>query len=153
MDIFIRVIADGLVVPIALMGAWALFFLTKNRYVVLGWATVAALVALLLAKVASMFYQGERPFLMQGEDAKAAYLNNPGFPSDHALLVFTITFIVWASTKNVKISLVLLGLSILVGVGRVLALVHTPIDVMGGILCALLAVFIVYGAKLFSPKP
>lgn len=153
MDIFIRIIADGLVIPIALIGAWALFFLTKDRYQAWGWATVTGLVALLLAKVASMFYQGERPFLSQGETAKAAYLNNPGFPSDHALLVFTITCIVWASTKNVKISVVLLGLSILVGVGRVLALVHTPVDVMGGILCALLAVFIVYGAKLFSFKP
>lgn len=152
MDIFIRIIADWLVVPIVLIGGAVMLWLPKKKYEALSWAVIAGLVALLFAKVASMFYQGERPFMAQGEAPKAAYLNNPGFPSDHTLLVFVITLIVWVSTKNVRLSLVLLGLSTLVGLGRILALVHTPIDVAGGVLCAFLAVLVVYGTKLFSSK-
>ncbi len=152
MDILIRIIADWLVVPIILIGGVAMLWLPKKKYETLSWAVIAGLVALLFAKVASMFYQGERPFVEQGAAPKAAYLNNPGFPSDHTLLVFVITLIVWVSTKNVKLGLVLLGMSVLVGLGRIFALVHTPIDVAGGVLCAFLAVLAVYGTKLFSPK-
>lgn len=152
MDIFIRIIADWLVIPIVLIGGGAMLWLPKKKYESLSWAVITGLVALLLAKVASMFYQGERPFMALEEVPKAAYLNNPGFPSDHTLLVFVITFIVWASTKNKPLSLALLVMSILVGLGRILALVHTPIDVAGGIACAFLAAAVVYGAKLFSSK-
>lgn len=113
-------------------------------------AVGTGLTALLIAKTLGLFYHTERPFVASGVAPKASFLQNGGFPSDHVLLVFTITLIVWASTKNIKVSVLLLVLSALVGLGRVLALVHTPVDVVGGILCAAIAAFIWYGRSLFS---
>jgi undecaprenyl-diphosphatase len=150
-DLAVAFIADLLVIPVVLIGAWVMLRLPRNvLYQRLARAFVTGLTAVLFAKIASLLYQGERPFVTLGTEPKAAYLNNPGFPSDHTLLVFTITFVVWASTKNRKLTGILLLLSSLVALGRVLALVHTPADVAGGIICALLAALLWYGPAIFS---
>jgi len=153
-DCIIRIMADGLVVPIVLIAAWALLRVPRSQWWEhLARAVVAGLVALWIAKIMSLLYrEGERPFMIAGTQAKAAYLNNPGFPSDHVLFVFTITFVVWAVTKNKAWSLVLLILSVLVALGRVLALVHTPADVAGGFVAALIAVSCVYGRSFYRSK-
>ena len=64
-------------------------------------------------------------------------MNNPGFPSDHALFATFLTLAVWFSTKDRKFSLIMLTLTIVMCIGRVLALVHTPLDVIGGMILAL----------------
>ncbi len=149
MDIFISLLADALVVPILLIATFAILWLrNQQRWQAITRGVVVALTALLFAKIVAQFYQGVRPFAALGVDPKASFLPNPGFPSDHALLVFTASLVVWAATRDVRLSIVLLLLSILVAVGRVLALVHTPIDVIGGFLCALLAAFVWYGVTL-----
>jgi undecaprenyl-diphosphatase len=152
-DLFIKIIADYAVIFVVAIGAWAMLKVPKAKmYQSLARGFMVGLTALFIAKIASLLYQGERPFVQLGVDAKAAYLDNPGFPSDHVLLVFVITFIVWASTKNVKISVFLFVVSCLVAIGRILALVHTPIDVVGGIACAVIAALLWYSRSLFAKK-
>ena len=153
-DLLIKIMADYMVIAVVLVGGIGFFILVKkDRYQAYTRAIFTGLVALLLSKIASLFYQeGHRPFELLGMAPKAAFLNNPGFPSDHALLVFAITLIVWATTKNKPLSLTLLAMSIIVAFGRVLALVHTPADVLGSIACAVVAVMLVYGRKLYSLK-
>lgn len=150
-DTIIRIMADGLVVPVVLIAAWVLLRVPRKEW----WGHISrgivmGLVALFIAKIMSLAYQErERPFALLGLHPKAAYLNNPGFPSDHVLFVFCITFVVWAVTKNKVWGLTLLTLSILITVGRVLALVHTPLDVAGGFVAALLAATFVYGRDFY----
>jgi membrane-associated phospholipid phosphatase len=79
---------------------------------------------------------GERPFQILGVAAGASYLNNPGFPSDHALFTAFLTLAVWFETKRKGLAATLGILTLLVCVGRVLALVHTPLDVLGGLAVA-----------------
>lgn len=151
LDILLRIVADGLVVPVVVIGGVAMLRLAADRrYQAIARGVVTGLAALFFAGIARLFYQGgERPFQALGVEPGAAYLDNPGFPSDHTLLVFVITFVVWASTKNKVLSLTLLILSVFVAAGRVLALVHTPADVTGGIVCALVAALCLYGRSLF----
>ncbi|MBI3889495.1 phosphatase PAP2 family protein [Candidatus Saccharibacteria bacterium] len=141
-DFIIRVFADGAVVPIVLIGAYALLFqVQKNkRFEIYCRVLMAGLTAYLIAKLVGSVYQpaSERPFELVGEVAKASYLNNPGFPSDHSLFVWAITFVVWFETRARKLAVVLVTLSLLVCIGRVLALVHTPLDVIGGFIIALI---------------
>ena len=149
-DFLIALTADWLVVPIILVAGIVMLRLpSAGRLQKIARGGIVGLTALLFAKTFSLFYQGQRPFEAHGDVPNATYLPNPGFPSDHALLVFTATIVVWVSTKNVKLSVVLLILSILVAAGRVMALVHTPLDVMGGALCAILAAAVWYGRDIF----
>lgn len=142
MQTLIRIMADGAVIPIVLVGAWALIYKVPKgtRIEVYCRVLMAGLTAYVLAKLVGSIYQpvGERPFEILGVSAGASYLNNPGFPSDHSLFVWAITFAVWFETTARRLAWILVILSILVCVGRVLALVHTPLDVLGGFVIALI---------------
>jgi membrane-associated phospholipid phosphatase len=100
---------------------------------------MAGLTSLLVGKVMSLLYQPAiaRPFLELGVQPGAAYINNPGFPSDHALLATVAAVAVIFLTRNRKLAGVLISLVVLMCIGRVLALVHTPLDVVGGVIAGL----------------
>jgi membrane-associated phospholipid phosphatase len=140
MELFIQLIADGTLLPIVLLGAYALIYKVpaKGRYAAYCRILMAGLTAFLLAKLLAAVYQPEglRPFQELGVKPGAAFLPNPGFPSDHALFATAIALAVWFETKHKAISVTLAVLVLLVCVGRVLALVHTPLDVVGGVAVA-----------------
>lgn len=140
-DLLIRLIADVAVIPVILIGTWALIFKVPKgrRLEAYSRILMAGLTAYMLAKFIGTIYQPEslRPFELMGVDPGALYLNNPGFPSDHALFVAALTCAVWFETRQKKTALVMAILVVLICVGRVLALVHTPLDVLGGVGIAL----------------
>ncbi len=140
-DFLVRIAADLTMIPIVLIGAYALIFKIPKGKRIKAYSTVliAGLTAYLMAKLIGSIYQPEglRPFELVGKAAGASFINNPGFPSDHILFATAITCAVWFQTKQKAITWILVMLVIIVGVGRVLALVHTPLDVIGGILIAL----------------
>lgn len=140
-ELLIRIIADGAVVPVILIGAYMLVFRIPKgqRFQAYCRILMAGLTAYLIAKIAGSVYQPsmERPFEQLGVQAGALFLNNPGFPSDHALFVTAIACAVWFETRHKAISIVLALLVFLVCIGRVLALVHSPLDVIFGVLIAL----------------
>lgn len=136
-ELLIRILADGFVIPVVVVGAWALLFLvpTSGKLEAYSRMLMAGLTSYLLAKLVASIYQPgmERPFQEMGVQAGALYLNNPGFPSDHVLFCTVITLAVWFETRHKKLALILAGLTLLVAIGRVVALVHTPLDVLGGL--------------------
>ena len=140
-DILIRLIADIAVIPVVLLGAYALLFKVPKgqRFAAYSRILMAGLTAYVLAKFIATMYQPSdlRPFEVLGVEPGAAYLDNPGFPSDHVLFVAAIALAVWFETRQKVISIVLAGLVFLVALGRVLALVHTPLDVIAGVAIAL----------------
>lgn len=139
-NFLVPVIADGLIFIIVLIGAYALirYVPKKQRYVTYCFVLMAGLTSLLIAKLAGAIYQPStvRPFVELGVSPQAAYINNPGFPSDHVLFAAAITFAVLFAAKQRKLALILALLTVIMGMGRVLALVHTPTDILGGILFA-----------------
>jgi len=151
----IRFLADYLVIIVVIIGAGSLlWFVRDGRYQTYVRLLMMGLTALLIARLLALVYQPDevRPFIEQGVAAKASYLNNPGFPSDHVLFVTVIAIMVWVATKRTGLYGLLLVLSAGVAIGRVLALVHTPLDVAGGMLVALLAGVIWYPKQLIRPK-
>lgn len=141
MQALIQLIADGAVFPVILIGTYALIAKvpSKGRYAAYCRILMAGLTTFLLAKLLGTLYQPamERPFELMGVAPGASYLDNPGFPSDHALFVAAITLAVWFETKNRLLTAILVVFVVLVCVGRVLALVHTPLDIAGGLAVAL----------------
>lgn len=150
-DYLVRFFADGAVIIVVLIAAWALIFKIPKGHKFAAYSRIlmAGLTAYMLAHFLAAIYQPTtlRPFQVLGIDPGAFYLNNPGFPSDHALFVTAIACAVWFETRLKKTTLVLLALVILICVGRVLAHVHTPLDVIGGVVIALV------GALWYSNVP
>ena len=134
--------ADWTMFPIVLIGAYALIFKVPKdrRLAAYSRILVAGLTAYLLSHLIATVYQPDtlRPFELLGKVAGASYLNNAGFPSDHVLFVTALTCAVWFETKQKWLTLIMTLLIVIVGIGRVLALVHTPVDVIGGAVIGLM---------------
>lgn len=142
MQFVIEFLADGLVIPLALLAGYMLLFRIPHTEKFDAYCRIlmAGLTAYLIAKLVGAVYQpaDARPFELLGIAPGASYLNNPGFPSDHALFTAFLTLAVWFETKSRNITIILAALTLLVGIGRVLALVHSPLDVAGGFTVAAL---------------
>jgi membrane-associated phospholipid phosphatase len=136
----IKLLADGALLPIVVIAGYALLFLIPKGYRFEAYVRVvmAGLTAYLFAKLLASVYQpsGERPFEILGVAPGASYLQNAGFPSDHALFAAFLTLAVWFETRRKGLTVAMILLTLAVCVGRVLALVHTPLDVMGGVVVA-----------------
>ena len=150
-QLLIRFFADGGVILVVLIGGAALLFKIPKgqRWQAYLRILMAGLIAYLIAQLLASVYQPnfERPFQILGVHAGAAYLNNPGFPSDHTLFVTVIAAAVWFETRMKKTTILLAVLVALIAIARVLALVHTPLDVIGGIVIGLV------GALWYLNKP
>ena len=148
----VQLFADGgLVVVVAASFVMAVLWLVREKplvSVVLPYVVMAWLTSLLAGKLMG-FWQPEavRPFVEQGVAAGAAYIDNPGFPSDHVLLAVVVVGVVYALTPYKKTALVLVGLILLMALARVAALVHTPLDIIGGALAGLIGLVWVYKYK------
>jgi len=142
MHFVISVLADWMLLPIGLIAIYMLFWRVKgtNRYDIYAHIFMAGITSYLIAKIVAQLWQpsGLRPFEILGTQAGASYLNNPGFPSDHALFATFLTLAVWYATRSKLATGIMIVLTIGLCVGRVLALVHTPLDIAGGIVVALL---------------
>jgi membrane-associated phospholipid phosphatase len=132
-----RLIADGTLILVVLIAAPVILLALRTSF----WVKVpvlimAGLTSLVVGKLLSLAYQPAvaRPFLELGVEPGAAYIDNPGFPSDHALLATVAAVAVYALTRNRRLAAILVVLIFVMCVGRVLALVHTPLDVLGGII-------------------
>lgn len=140
MHTLIKLLADGLMIPIVLLAAYALLWRVPHidRYDRYTRIFMAGITSYVFAKFFGALWQPEqlRPFEKLGVDPGAAYLNNPGFPSDHALFAAFLTLAVWYGTRSRRLTAVMAVMTILMCVGRVLALVHTPLDVVGGLFVA-----------------
>ena len=142
--LILRLIADGAVVLVFLLAVIGFaFFIPRKQWGYWSWRIVGAgLTAYAAAKLAGWLYQPEllRPFEKLGVEPGAAFLPNPGFPSDHALFAMFLTLAVWYSTRNKWLAGTMFGLTVIMSIGRVLALVHTPLDVIGGMLIATVSI-------------
>lgn len=138
----IRLLADGglifIVLCSAVVGIYWLVKTKPNLRVLAPYVLMAGLTSLLVAKCISLLpIQQIRPFVEKGVEAGAAFINNPGFPSDHALVATVVVMAVYVLTPYRKTAYVLMGLAVLMCIARVLALVHTPLDIFGGITAGL----------------
>ena len=141
MDQVIRFLADGVLLAILVVAVCTLIFGTTTREKKTGYPylIMAGLTSLLVGKLMSLVYQPDfaRPFLEEGAQAGAAYIDNPGFPSDHALLGAAAVLAVIVFVRNRALSIALVAGLVLMCVARVLALVHTPLDVIAGTIAGL----------------
>jgi membrane-associated phospholipid phosphatase len=147
MDILIIILAKYLIWAV-LAGAAVLIGLElyKTRdWRRLGFIVLAGLTAFLLAQVFHLIpVEVFRPYqVLQVAPLIEASADSP-FPSDHVMLAFAAALAALFMTRYKKLALGVLVLAVGVLVGRLLALVHSPLDVTGGVVCAAVGALIWY---------
>jgi undecaprenyl-diphosphatase len=91
---------------------------------------LAGIIAYALAKVAGKIYYDPRPFVAEHVKPLIPHAADNGFPSDHALFTATLTVATYFFNKKIAVAMTIV--TVIVGVARVLAAVHTPLDIVSG---------------------
>ena len=141
MELLVKLLADGFLVVLMAVAGVALLLGTSKRTKLTAYPYVimAGLTSLVSGKLMSLVYRPStaRPFIEKGVEAGAAYIDNPGFPSDHVLLATIVALTVVVLVKKRWLRVLMISMVAAICVGRVLALVHTPLDVVGGLIAGL----------------
>ena len=135
-SILLTFFADWLFAILVIISAVIMLRFKVRRGEMITRGVLAGICAVIIDKSSGIFFFHERPFVVLGKDAMALNPHNNAFPSDHALIVFTAAFVVWIATKNWKLGLSLVLGGVAVGVARVIALVHWPVDIAGSFVIA-----------------
>ncbi len=100
-------------------------------------ALFAGTLAWVIAWTIKSVFPTHRPFELNGKEVFVVIpLTNGGFPSGHTAAAFAIAVTIWNHDKKMGIIYVLSA--VLVGISRVLANVHYPVDIIAGSLLGIL---------------
>lgn len=101
---------------------------------------IGGAIALLLLELAGKLYYDPRPFVVEHIAPLFQHDADNGFPSDHTLLATFLAACVFFYSR--KWSMVLLAVALAIGVTRVAAHVHHPIDIVAAMALALASALI-----------
>lgn len=133
---------DLLFILIAIAGIYWLRLnkVSKIRILVVG--VVGSVIALLLMKLSAALFYDPRPFVTSGVVPYFHHTADNGFPSDHTSLAAVLAATMFIVSRKMGIGL-LLG-AVLVGSARVVAHVHSPVDIIGGLVIGIGSVYIAH---------
>ena len=145
-------ILDLVITFLASILIWGLYFALivfflrgKVKKEVVVHALLASLIAWGMAELIKRVLPSMRPFsLNHGPVFTLTLPQDNAFPSGHAAAVFGLALGIWFHNK--KLGFVFIVGAMLVGIGRVLANVHTPLDITGG---SLIGISVAYLLKKF----
>lgn len=115
--------------------------------------TLHALIASILAWLISTFlkdiFATTRPFLTNGLEIKTLTIPfDHAFPSSHTAAIFALSVTIFFHHR--KLGYIFISTSLAVGIARVLANVHYPIDILGGAIIGTIMALSVDHIHLFS---
>jgi len=120
----------------------------KNRFQHLALGFIAVILSRgIVANIINTLFQSPRPFSALGVDPLISHAANGSFPSGHMSILIPLTMLLFLVNK--KAAWWSLVLTLMIGIARVTAAVHWPIDILGGIGVGVLSFFVV---KLFFDK-
>ena len=119
-------------------------FLSRKsvRNSILKLAVFAFPLAYIIALIAGSLFYDTRPFVVEHVQPLIPHQPDNGFPSDHTLLAMVAAATMFVYRRNVGVLLAVLA--ILVGVSRVIAKVHHPVDIIASIAIAIIATFVAW---------
>jgi len=117
---------------IVFLFAFCTFFLFKTSKKAIVTFIFALILATLVDQIFRFFLPIERPFI--GQEVTLLFFppQDPSFPSNHAFLASVAAFSLFSYQKKAGVLAILAA--VLIGLSRIVAGVHWPIDVLAGFL-------------------
>ena len=112
-------------------------------------ALIASLIAWLITEMIKSLVTSARPYTLNGfEPLTLTVPGGDGFPSSHAAVAFALAVTIWLHDKRVGIYYLIAAIS--VGIARIIANVHFPIDIIFGALIGILVAIFVDRTHFFK---
>jgi len=130
---------DFLIIFIASFFIWFLFLGLGILWIIDGkikkeqvfHALFACFIAWVIAILIKHYFPTIRPFITNGREIDVLFRPTDGaFPSEHTVVAFALSVTVFLHDR--KVGWFFLATSFLIGIARVVANVHYPIDIVGG---------------------
>jgi len=112
----------------------------RQKWEFVVWAVLGGAIAFALVKLGGALYFDPRPFVTQHIAPLFPHGADNGFPSDHTVASMFLAVCVLFYSKRWGAALVVI--SLLLGVTRIVAHVHRPIDILGAMVIAVAAALI-----------
>lgn len=143
MDSIVTFCAKYLVIAVVLIWAFAWVKASRKYKFEITLATaLAVIIAAIIDKIAGKLYYDPRPFVSHHVTPLFRHAADNGFPSEHTL--FSVTIAASLFFYRPKLGVLAFVIAIIVGSARVAAHVHSPIDIIGGIVIGLIAGWVGY---------
>ena len=138
MNSLVIITGSYLIFVVALIAVVATIFSEKTmRNPIIVLAIFSFLTAFVLSLIAGRIYYDPRPFVIDHSTPLIPHDATNGFPSEHTLCSMTAAVIIFVFKRKTGI---LLGiLAILIGIARVIAGIHHPIDIIGSVIIGIKA--------------
>lgn len=141
MDSIISFSAKYLFISLPLLFLLALYQASsKDRKKLIIAVITALIIAGIFDKISSKLYYDPRPFVTHNVKPLVAHSADNGFPSEHTLLSYTLASVIFFFRR--RLGWLAFGLGLLVGIARIAAHVHSPIDIAGSIVFGLIAGYV-----------
>lgn len=139
MVLIAKLLAEGLIwlIPLTLVVNWLSGQPQRRRTAVM--ATAAGLSGLLLNQLIGLFWQHPRPFMIGLGHTLIPHAPDSSFPSDHLTLIWAVSLLLLTQTRTRASGLLLALAGIPVAWARIYLGVHSPLDMLGALLCGGLA--------------
>lgn len=143
MNLFITFLANYLYLFIVASTLCILLLANKNdRRKLICLAAIALPIAFIIGKTLNHFIFNPRPFVVEKVQPLISHAANNGFPSDHTLFSMVIAGIIFVYYR--RLGILLIFLAFFVGLGRILAKVHHPVDIIASTVIAAIAVYLAW---------
>jgi len=140
MTVLITITAQYLIFVVVLIAIIvALLSEKKVRWSIIKLALLSFGLAFLIAYIAGLLYYNDRPFVVEHIEPLISHQPDNGFPSDHTLAAMTAAAVIFVYRRKLGILLGVLGL--LVGIARIMAHLHYPVDIVASVFIAVIATF------------
>jgi undecaprenyl-diphosphatase len=112
-------------------------------------ALFACLIAWFIAYVIKQLFPTLRPYWLDGRGVMTWTVPTDGsFPSQHTALAFALSTTVFLHDR--RVGWIFMISALLIGIARVLANVHYPVDILGGALIGTLVAVVIEKTHLFK---
>jgi len=101
---------------------------------------VGGIISLAFIQLAGLLYNDPRPFVSDRITPLIHHAADNGFPSDHTALTAYLGFLVLMYSR--KLGIALLMIALLIGIARVAAGIHHPVDIIGGFIIGAIGAYL-----------
>ncbi len=138
LDGFMVFCAEYLIyIVFALAGIWFVYAVYRRSWQSAAFFAVNLVISFILLHVAGHLYVDHRPFVDYNLTQLIPHAAGRSFPSDHATASTAVAIGFLGFTRFKKAGVLLFLLALLIGFARIFAGVHYPVDILGGVLTAL----------------